>query len=170
MRTILYAILFSSSVILTITGCEHQNEPADSSISGSLTGSSDCKIFKSVDLKFTVADTFSCVQYQYNNATLKLNMTHINAGFNCCPGEIFCDVSVNNDTIIIAESEKEQSCNCLCLFDLDIELQGVDEDIYIVKFIEPYAGDQEKLIFEMDLTSGTEGEFCVIRKGEPWGY
>ena len=170
MKTILYALLFYSSVMLMTTGCEHQGDPADSSISGSITGSSDCKNFKSADLKFTEADTFSCVHYLYNESTYKLVMTHINAGFNCCPEEIYCEIITHNDTIIIEEFEKRPDCDCLCLFDLDIELQSVQEGTYIVKFIEPYAGGQAELIFEIDLTSGIEGEYCVVRKGGPWGF
>jgi len=55
------------------------------------------------------------------------------------------------------------------LFDLDIELKGIDQNKYQVRFVEPYAEGQEQLIFEMDLTSGNEGEYCVVRKGYPWG-
>ena len=29
--------------------------------------------------------------------------------------------------------------------------------------------DMDQLIFEMDLTSGNEGEYCVVRKEYPWG-
>jgi hypothetical protein len=96
-------------------------------------------------------------------------MTHINSGFNCCPEKLYCEVSVNNDTVIISEFEKEQGCNCNCLFDLDIELSGFDQNKYIVKFVEPYTIGQEQLIFEMDLATDVEGEYCGVRKGYPWG-
>jgi len=98
-----------------------------------------------------------------------LTINHINAGFNCCPFDLSCQVSVINDTIMIRETEKEQGCNCLCLFDLDIELKDVDPKKYQVRFIEPYAEGQAPLMFEMDLSAQNEDEICVIRKMYPWG-
>lgn len=169
MKITFNSILFFATTILLAAGCEHQKDITNPGISGSLTNSSECKSLKSVDLKFAVADTFSCVNYLYDDANHKVIMNHINAGFNCCPISLSCEVSANNDTIIIREKEKEQGCNCNCLFDLDIELQGVDQNKYQVRFIEPYAVGQEELIFEMDLTSGNEGEYCVVRRGYPWG-
>lgn len=170
MKTIFYAILLSSSVIMIATSCEDQKDPAEPKISGSITDISDCKNFKSADLKFTEADTFSCIHYLYDDVNHKVIMTHINSGFNCCPGGLYCKVSTYNDTIIIKEFENEQGCDCNCLFDLDIELSGIDQKSYIMKFIEPYAEGQEELIFEMDLTVNIEGEYCVTRKGYPWGF
>jgi hypothetical protein len=170
MKPVFYSMLFFASLVFLAGSCNnHEETPDPSGISGSLTNHSGCKNFKSGGLKFTEADTFSCVHYLYDDVTNKLIMNHINAGFNCCPEKISCEVSENNDTITIREKEKEQGCDCNCLFDLDIELNGVVQAKYIVNFIEPYAEGQEQLIFEMDLTSGNEGEYCVTRKGYPWG-
>ncbi len=155
--------------LLIIFSCNKEKSPDPSGISGRLTNHSECKNFKSGNLKFTEPDTFSCIHYLYDESDHKLVMTHINAGFNCCPEKLYCEVSSGNDTIIISEYEKEQGCNCNCLFDLDIELNGMDQKSYILKFIEPYAEGQEQLIFEMDLTVNVEGEYCVTRKGYPWG-
>ena len=165
-RNLLFIFLLP---IILFNSCEDQKDPAESKISGSITDISDCKNFKSGDLKFTEADTFSCIHYLYDEVNHKVIMTHINSGFNCCPGGLYCKVSTNNDTIIIKEFENEQGCDCNCLFDLDIELKGIDQNKYQVRFVEPYAEGQEQLIFEMDLTSGNEGEYCVVRKGYPWG-
>jgi hypothetical protein len=154
--------------LLLFNSCENQKEPTGSGISGSITNSSDCKNFKSGGLKFTEADTFSCVHYFYDDVNHKVIMNHVNAGFNCCQKK-YCELSTNNDTIIIHEFENGLACDCLCLFDLDIEIEGVNQKKYQVRFIEPYAKGQTELIFEMDLTSGNEGEYCVERMGYPWG-
>jgi hypothetical protein len=169
MKTIIKAILFSAIVLLLITGCKDPNAPERSQISGNVTDRSSCKNFKSGNLKFTVADTFSCVNYLYDTSTHKVIMNHINAGFNCGLESNTCEVSSSNDTIIIREVEHGPVADCLCLFDLEIELQGLNQQKYLVRFIEPYAEVQEQLIFEMDLTFVHGGEFCVIRKGYPWG-
>jgi len=164
--------MLSLAILVFLAGsCNNKEETTVSSgISGSLTNHSECKNFKSGDLKFVEADTFSCVHYLFDNVSHKLTMNHINAGFNCCPESLTCIVSENNDTIIIREKEKEQGCDCNCLFDLDIELTGIDKKNYFVKFIEPYAEAQVQLVFEMDLTANVEGEYCVTRKGYPWGF
>jgi len=169
MKITFNSILFFATAMLLAAGCEHQKDITDSGISGSLTNSSECKSLKSGDLISEIADTLSCVDYTYDASYHKLFMKHINSGFNCCPGSLNCEVSVNNDTIIIREFENEPGCDCNCLFDLDIELQSVDQNKYQVRFIEPYAVGQEEIIFEMDLTLLNEGEFCVVRKGYPWG-
>ena len=170
MKTIIHAILYSATVLLfLIVGCKDNKEPVESGISGSIINISECKNFKSRDLKFDTPDTFSCAHFNYDASNFDLIINHINSGFNCCPGGIHCKVSTHNDTIIIKEFENDQGCDCNCLFDLDIKLQGVEQNKYTVKFIEPYAIGQEELVFEMDLTSINEGEFCIIRKGYPWG-
>lgn len=169
MKTILKAILFFVTLLLLMIGCKDQNGPAESKITGSITNSSECKNFISGDQRFAEADTFSCVHYLYDDVTHKLIMNHNNAGFNCCPLKINCEIVTIGDTIIINEFEKEQGCNCECLFDLDIELQGIDQNKYQVRFEEPYTEGQAEIFFEMDLTSNNEGEFCAVRKGYPWG-
>jgi len=170
MKTVASFILSTASALILLGGCNNSEEIIEpSAISGKLTNHSECKSGKSGNLKTDYSDSVSCVQYTYNEHDQTLIFHHINAGFNCCPEGLYCEISSSNDTIIIQEFENEQACNCDCLFDLDIELQGVDKKIYQVMFIEPYIQGQEELFFEMDLTSGTEGEYCVVRTVYPWG-
>jgi hypothetical protein len=42
-------------------------------------------------------------------------------------------------------------------------------EIYRIKFIEPYSGEQEKLFFEIDFTNENTGSYCVSRNQYPWG-
>jgi hypothetical protein len=35
--------------------------------------------------------------------------------------------------------------------------------------MEHYAYKMDQLLFEMDLTSNNQGEYCVVRKEYPWG-
>ena len=152
-----------------IVACNNPPDIKGSEISASLVSTSACKNFTPRDLKFNIADTFSCVNYLYNASNNKVNMNHINAGFNCGIENISFGISENNDTIIIHEVENGPIANCLCLFDIEFELEGVDQQKYQVKFIEPNAEGMEELNFEMDLTKNNQGEFCVVRKGYPWG-
>jgi hypothetical protein len=96
-------------------------------------------------------------------------LKHINAGFNCCPDSLSCDVALHGDTIIISEFEKSSLCHCNCLFDVDIEVNNIQKQNYQIRLIEPYAGKQAGIIFGMNLLTEQEGSFCVSRTQYPWG-
>ncbi len=169
MKTTFFSAIVIACALLLYVACEN-NPKHDPSISGGgLVSNTDCKFDKAVSTVSEKPDSISCVEYSFNSETGKLSLKHINAGFNCCPGELSCDVSLSGDTIIIAESEQAPMCNCNCLFDLDIVVNDVSAASYHVKFIEPYAGEQEKLEFSIDLSDETEGSFCVTRTQYPWG-
>ncbi len=170
MRNLHAVFLIAAVTFIFLAACHHEKSPVTSDITGSVTHHTDCIPFQADNLKFTEPDTFSCVQYSYDPANFILSLQHFNAGFSCCPEEIYCEIFTSNDTIIIQEFEKEPGCYCLCLFDLDIEVNNVDQNKYVLKFVEPYAEGQEELIFGIDLTLGINGEYCVIRQGYPWGY
>jgi hypothetical protein len=131
-------------------------------------GHSPCKYEKSTSVSDITPDSLSCVNYSYNVSTGKLSITHINAGFNCCPDEIYCTFIVEADTLIITERETSALCDCNCLFDLELEISDVQSASYIIKFDEPYCYDQEKLLFPVNLADQPTGSVCVVRKQYPW--
>lgn len=180
MKSTYYLLVIISIVTLLSTSCEQENNNNNNNnndnnnngsliVTGELVGNSSCKIFKSVESNSETPDTLSCVNYDFDVLHNTLNLKHINAGFNCCPESLYCEVSVVGDTIIIEEFEQAALCYCNCLFDLDIKLNGISPKMYYVKIIEPYAEDQEKLNFEMDLENDSRGSYCVTRKLYPWG-
>ena len=163
MKKITRMVLFI--LLITFISCESLQYP----VTGDLSFVSLCKnqdIFPEGYVR--TPDTLSCVEYSYDAETETLSLTHKNAGFNCCPGNITCKISTSNDTILIAENEEQAICNCNCLRELDFGLKNVVNGKYIIKFIEPYAGDLKQLIFKIDLKKNSEGEFCVTRKSYPW--
>ena len=155
------AKIILSLLVITLFSCKKAeiNETY-----GKLISHTSCKNEKDV----ITTNSESCANYTYNSANKTLQIKHINTSFNCCPDELFCDISIENDTIIIEESEKDAGCDCMCLFDIETEIYNVDAKSYIVKFIEPYIGDQEKLIFEINLNDSTSGSYCVERIDYPW--
>jgi len=165
MRRTIYPCLAGFVIVLLIFSCERDNQI----MTGKIINDSGCKNSKSGEFKTDTPDSLACVFYSYDKSESKLSVNHINAGFNCCPEKLFCNISLKGDTIIISESEKKTLCRCDCLYDLDIEITGVDAKEYNIKFIEPYAGNQEKIIFHLDLKNTTEGSFCVLRNQYPWG-
>jgi hypothetical protein len=165
MKRTIFLLLIGSFLGLSIFSCEKENQ----TVTGKIISDSGCKTSKSYNNTVNTPDSLSCINYVYEKSGAKLFMKHVNAGFNCCPEKLFCVVNMSGDTIIIKEYEKSSMCDCNCLYDLELEITGVSATQYKVKFIEPYSGNQEKIIFEMDLANHPESSFCVIRKQYPWG-
>lgn len=161
-------VLFIMATLVISYSCEKGDQTV-AGLSGKLTAHTGCKAFKSTGLESVTPDTLSCVEYAFNEADTKLIIKHINAGFNCCPESLYCDIGLKSDTIYIHEHEKDGLCDCLCLFDLDIEITGVEAKKYQVVFTEPYALDQAELEFEADLKQNPTGLVCIVRKMYPWG-
>lgn len=169
MKTLIYSILTVVAIIILFAGCENEKENAEQLVlSGKIVSHSDCKNDKS-DSVLLISDSSSCADFSFDATTNRLYIKHINAGFNCCPDSLYCTVKVSNDTIIIQEFENEQLCNCSCLYDLDIEIEGVGSQKYQIKFIEPYCGNQEQIIFGVDFSVQKQGLYCVTRNQYPWG-
>ncbi len=109
-----------------------------------------------------------CIEYQYYGDSV-LEIHHINAAFNCCPGEIVANIEINDNVIVIKEDETESSCLCLCLFDLDYRIEGLMPGEYTIRIIGLYTDEQdEKLEFTLDLSHATSGTYCVSRDHYPW--
>jgi hypothetical protein len=136
---------------------------------GELVGYTGCKSHADFIGGDVVPHDESCIEYFYNgNGVLELD--HVNAIFNCCPDEISADVRIEDDTIIIEETESLASggCDCLCLFDLEFTVTDLEPGVYQVKVIELYLrGDDEKLEFEIDLVTSPTGRYCVKRPYNP---
>lgn len=161
-----YYLIFNLLGLLFVA-CD---EDPQSNITGKVTTQSQCKNFLSQNNeKFTVADTFSSVTYLYNVSQQKLTLTHINAGFNCCPGEISCEIEIEGDTIHIYENEETSACDCLCLYDITEQLTNVTAGTYTIQYHEPYIGNQQNIIFQVNLSENTSGSFSVHRTSYPWG-
>ena len=157
------------AIFLVLMSCSKDNKDESLTISGELTQQSECKNNSTKSSDSATSDTISKIEYQYNPSTQKLKISHINAGFNCCPGTLSCVVSQDGNTILIKEQEEAAQCHCDCLYDLEIEIDGVQKQNYRINVFEPYAIDQAKLSFEIDLDSESSGSFSVIRKIYPWG-
>lgn len=110
-----------------------------------------------------------CIEYEYDGESF-LILKHINAGFNCCPGEIGADFSVTENLICIEEWEKEQGCFCRCLFDLEYKIINLEPGEYAIEVKGPYIVDSdEELKFNVKLSGPCSGTFCVDRTHYPWG-
>lgn len=149
--------------------CTSDNEsPAEMELSIRLLGNPKCVYLKSDENRRETPESQSCIEFVYDQDNRKLILKHINAGFNCCPESLWCNVILRNDTIIIREFEKQQGCKCNCLYDLDLEVLGIEPAKYCLWIIEPYLGTQKPLIGEMNIQACKTGNFCVWRTSYPW--
>jgi hypothetical protein len=99
----------------------------------------------------------------------RLQLRHLNAGFNCCPGKLGAEVNVSGRLITVTETEEQAGCRCLCLFDLEIEVTDLEQGEYALVLVEPYAASRgPALVSTVSLGSSGEGRFCVERHGYPW--
>lgn len=109
-----------------------------------------------------------CLEYEYtSDGTLLIQ--HTGAGFNCCPGEIYAEISIEEDQIVIVEDEKESGCGCLCLFTVDYEVTNLGPGKYEIWVIEPYVTEEDdSLVCTIDLGDSPSGSCCVSRNHYPW--
>ena len=167
MKTI-FSLSIPVLLLLLLPGCEQEKE-YNLAISGKLVDHSECKGFKSAGSYATTPDNQSCAVFTYDTESSTLLIKHVNAAFNCGADSIYCIVSNDRNSILIEEHERNALTHCNCLYDLDIEIKDLPPGAFIIKFIEPYCGEQETLQFRVDLVREKQGQYCVTRTGYPWG-
>ncbi|HQB76855.1 MAG TPA: hypothetical protein PLJ52_00760 [Tenuifilaceae bacterium] len=155
---------------LFLNGCEldDSNYVETYILDTEVTSMSDCKVYI---LEKTASTDFKAdakVYYQYNEDTKELTLTHENAAFNCCPGEVESRAILRGSNIVVAEVEQTQGCNCTCLYDITIVINDIEKKGYVVKFNEPYLGNQVQISFVINLAEATSGSATFARDLYPW--
>jgi hypothetical protein len=167
MKTILYPFFIFIAMGFLFSQCD---DDPQTKMNGTLSEHSACKNFLVQNSsKFDVADTTTSVVFTYSENQNLLILNHINAAFNCCPDDLYCEFYLSGDTIHVHEFEESALCDCNCLYDLTMQINQVVPGVYKLKFHEPYVGNQPMLFFELNLTQDTSGTFTVTRTGYPWG-
>ncbi len=157
----------AACLALVMSGCQDSGENPDQA-TGRLLRTDGCKSFSQDGAAgLAVASSEDCLEYRFDGSVLRLK--HVNACFNCCPGEVRADVRVSGRGITITESEQMAGCYCQCLFDLDLEVDNLPPGSYLIQVIEPYVPEgEEPLTFAVQLEAGAAGRFCVERATYPW--
>ena len=152
-----------------LTGCKKSSDTQAPPI-GVLTEYNGCKQFQAgSQLDGTLQTQMSdCLEFHYNGYST-LTLRHINAGFNCCPGEITAEITFYGNLIVIIEREQQQACRCLCLFDLEYEMINLPPQRYTIWVIEPYMEANDQVLeFTADLSATNSGSYCRERNYYPW--
>ncbi len=156
--------LIALSLLIGSCAREPASDPAVGSVS-----SSKCK---SHGVKSTSdhAANQDCMQYNWVSGDT-LNIKHVNAGFNCCPGGVVAELKISGDTLVVTEKENSSLCDCNCLYDLNYQLSGISKGTWWIKVVEPYVQQPSspQILFKIELRKNESGEFCITRTGYPWG-
>jgi hypothetical protein len=144
------------------------NSGAQADVAGALLEVEGCKQWNNaVEPGTEQPKNQDCLEYRYIGQ--KLELKHINAAFNCCPGAVTADFNVCDKVVTITEMEETQGCFCVCLFDLEMEVDHLEPGEYTIRINEPYIenGD-EPLEFTVQLSEGISGSYCLERNHYPW--
>lgn len=90
-----------------------------------------------------------------------LHIKHVNAVFNCCPGRIKADVSVEGNTISIVESETDPQCKCICDYDLAFNLGPLSNNKDYTLIFSRYK--RELVRFTIKYSPSLEGKVDIKR-------
>ncbi len=167
-------MIIAGLIISFIISCESNTKSeAKLELAGAISAFSGCKYLnKTTGLSKiieTLPDTLAAVEYFYDGES-QLILTHINAGFNCCPGELYTEIINTDGDIMIEEFETEAACKCNCLYDLKIVIDDIVPGNYSFTIIEPYLPDDNEIItFVLGLNNEDEGIIKFKRRGYPWG-
>jgi len=138
----------AAGAVVTVSGCN------DATMSGGWDGT---------------PPNLDCVYYDYDGLGT-LNLLHANTAFNCCPEEIYAEISIEDGTIVVREFETNGICNCICLYDVGYLIEDLPPGLYQLT-VEGFSlpAGEEPLVCQLELYDMVSGEHCVERTRYPWG-
>jgi hypothetical protein len=145
------------------------NEPNGGNPLGRIINTTGCKNDSSAR-SGEIKSTDECIEFKFYEDYNLARLTHINAGFNCCPGKITAVIIGQKDSIFIYEEQAEAGCRCECLYDIDYELSKVEKKVYHIEIYGPITdGDAHPpLSFDVDFSDSLNNCFCIERGFYPW--
>ena len=90
-----------------------------------------------------------------------LDIKHVNAVFNCCPGRIKADVSVEGNIFNIVESETDPQCKCICDYDIVFKIGPFSNNKEYTLIFSRYK--RELVRFTIKYKSSLEGKVVIER-------
>ncbi len=155
--------LLTVSLLLFIPACKSTNISPDN-VEGLLLNYEGCKntqAHTTADRRQPTGVVQECIQYQYDGSS-KLLIKHINALFNCCPGEIKAGFEFTENMITIREWSTEHACRCKCHFDVNYQFSNINSGNLIIRI--DCEGDRTRE-FTLNLDAAHSGSRCW---DSPW--
>jgi hypothetical protein len=143
--------------------------PYETEKAGRLINHSDCKNSGGVIL-VNVNSTHEAITFNYYAGYKILQLSHLNAAFNCCPEKITASYKFSNDTIRIFEKQAKAGCLCECLYDINYELRNISQGIYHIEIYGPMTDGSyhSALAFDVDVVNHKDSVFALYRGFYPW--
>lgn len=95
-----------------------------------------------------------------------LSINHVNACFNCEPGELKMQATISGNEIRIIETEQYAGANCVCPYDLYGEVGPLENGDYTIIFINGYdlssaKHAEERFRFNISYNNGLNGNVNI---------
>ncbi len=167
---LLFGLLLGVVLLVSIVGGCKKSSGVQAVPSGVFVGAEGCKFQGGGPMARVMGeDKRDCLEYQYDGQGI-LKMTHVNGGFNCCPGQVTGEITISGRVITVIEMEEQAECRCLCLYDLDYEIIDLSPGRYTVRIEGLYLEEGDgALEFLINLPSSTSsGALCLERNYYPW--
>lgn len=87
-----------------------------------------------------------------------LQINHVNAWFNCEPGNIFVSAELINNTIAVDEYEETALANCICPYDFSYQIGPLNYGKYVFRILR---GGCIYAEFTINFNSSTNGVFLI---------
>jgi len=136
------AVIISVVTVLLYSSCSVDTDdtppcsnPLDEK-SGRVINYTDCKNTGGI-INGEVLPSDECITFNYYPNNELLQMTHINAGFNCCPEKISAIIIFENNNIKITEKQAKAGCKCECLYDVNYEFRNIKPGVYHIEIFGP---------------------------------
>jgi len=132
---------------------EQQGEPKNYSVSG-------CKSRSATRTDSPFGE--ESVEYQNSEKVGYLRISHINALFNCEPGQILTDVSFQDGLFVVVEKEEQSMANCICPYDLAYDIGPLsDGKEYTVSIRRERTEGSEVVKFNFTYSPNVRGQISI---------
>lgn len=122
--------IFSLAILLlTLCGCSNDESTkgaSNSPFSVRDVANSGCKSTSRTRSEYPECFEFKALDGGY------LSVNHVNALFNCAPGELKMEATIDGNVIRILETEEKSLANCICPYDLYCEMGPLSNGDYKV--------------------------------------
>ncbi|MFH1050381.1 MAG: hypothetical protein V1779_05545 [bacterium] len=170
------SIVSISIIVFLLTSCNEieQGEPTCeypflTEKAGRIINHTDCKNIGG-EIQEIVSASDECITFNYYMSYQIVRLSHINAGFNCCPEKINASYSFSKDTIKIFEKQAKAGCRCDCLYDINYELRNIYPGIYHIEIYGPLTDgiNQPQFSCVVNIPDDFDSTFCIYRGFYPW--
>lgn len=88
-----------------------------------------------------------------------LSISHVNAAFNCEPGELKIQATIEGNVIKILETEEDARANCICPYDLYCEVGPLNDGKYTIIIYNGSYEYGERARFGISYKSSLSGKY-----------